>query len=87
LSGGEKDDTFNVFTSESPRYASRFYGREGNDTLRIIQTEKKYIGYEVNLSKNYIKFIGGENKSNSQSFHARLFIFQEQGQIYTHKLA
>ncbi|MGG4710186.1 calcium-binding protein, partial [Proteus mirabilis] len=87
LSGGEKDDTFNVFTSESPRYASRFYGREGNDTLRIIQTEKKYIGYEVNLSKNYIKFIGEENKSNSQSFHARLFIFQEQGQIYTHKLA
>ncbi|HEJ9687462.1 TPA: RTX toxin [Proteus mirabilis] len=87
LSGGEKDDTFNVFTSKSPRYASRFYGREGNDTLRIIQTEKKYIGYEVNLSKNYIKFIGGENKSNSQSFHARLFIFQEQGQIYTHKLA
>ncbi|HIB8943790.1 TPA: calcium-binding protein, partial [Proteus mirabilis] len=87
LSGGEKDDTFNVFTSKSPRYASRFYGREGNDTLRIIQTEKKYIGYEVNLSKNYIKFIGGENKSNSQSFHARLFIFQDQGQIYTHKLA
>ncbi|EEG85441.1 hypothetical protein PROPEN_02248 [Proteus penneri ATCC 35198] len=37
LSGGSKDDVFNVFTSESPHYASRFYGREGNDTLCLIK--------------------------------------------------
>ncbi|EOG1985030.1 TPA: calcium-binding protein [Proteus mirabilis] len=87
LSGGEKEDIFNVFTSESPRYASRFYGREGNDTLRVVKTTNKYIGYEINLSKNYIKFRNSENKTNSQNFHNRLFIFRHQGQIYTHKLA
>ncbi|HIE0970660.1 TPA: calcium-binding protein, partial [Proteus mirabilis] len=87
LSGGEKDDIFNVFTSESPRYASRFYGREGNDTLRVVKTTNKYIGYEINLSKNYIRFRNSENKTNSQNFHDRLFIFRHQGQIYTHKLA
>ncbi len=87
LSGGEKDDVFNVFTSESPYYASRFYGREGNDTIRVVKTTNKYIGYEINLSKNYIKFRNSENKTNSQNFHNRLFIFRHQGQTYTHKLA
>lgn len=87
LSGGEKDDTFNVFTSESPRYASRFYGREGNDTLRVIHTEEKYIGYDINLSKNYIKFRHSDSKTNSYNFHPKFFIYREQGQIYTYKLA
>ncbi|OEJ07121.1 hypothetical protein BHE89_18215 [Shigella sp. FC1967] len=40
LSGGSKEDIFNLFTSASPIYASRFYGRGGSDTLRIIKNNQ-----------------------------------------------
>lgn len=86
LSGGEKNDMFNLFSSESPLYASRFYGREGNDTLRIIKTTKKYTGYEVNLSHNYVKFRQSEEQTNSQNFHSKLFLYQENGRLYSKQL-
>lgn len=86
LSGGEKNDMFNLFSSESPLYASRFYGREGNDTLRIIKTTNKYMGYEVNLSHNYVKFRQSEEQTNSQNFHSKLFLYQENGRLYSKQL-
>ncbi|MCT8230963.1 calcium-binding protein [Proteus terrae] len=86
LSGGNKDDVFNLFTSESPLYASRFYGREGNDTLRIIKTTSKYQGYEVNLLDNYIKFTHSEEQTNSQNFHSKLFLYQENDYLYSKQL-
>lgn len=86
LSGGSKEDIFNLFTSESPLYASRFYGREGNDTLRIIKTTNKYQGYDVNLLDNYVKFKHSEEQTNSQNFHSKLFLYQESGYLYSKKL-
>lgn len=86
ISGGKKNDMFNLFSSESPLYASRFYGREGNDTLRIIKTPKKYTGYEVNLSDNYVKFRQSEEQTNSQNFHSKLFLYQENGRLYSKRL-
>ncbi len=86
LSGGSKDDVFNVFTSESPYYASRFYGREGNDTLRLIKTKGKYTGYKVDLQHNYVKFQNSEDKTNSQSFHSKLYLYQNEGRFYSKKL-
>ncbi len=86
LSGGAKNDMFNLFASESPLYASRFYGREGNDTLRIIKTTNKYTGYEVNLSNSYVKFRQSEEQTNSQNFHSKLFLYQENGRLYSKQL-
>ncbi len=86
ISGGKKNDMFNLFSSESPLYASRFYGREGNDTLRIIKTPNKYAGYEVNLSDNYVKFRQSEEQTNSQNFHSKLFLYQENGRLYSKQL-
>ncbi|WP_337236594.1 anthrax toxin-like adenylyl cyclase domain-containing protein [Proteus faecis] len=86
LSGGLKDDVFNIFTSESPYYASRFYGREGNDTLRLIKTTGKYTGYKVNLQHNYVKFKNSEDKTNSQSFHSKLYLYQNESGFYSKKL-
>ncbi|QEZ91132.1 RTX toxin [Proteus sp. CD3] len=86
ISGGKKNDMFNLFSSESPLYASRFYGREGNDTLRIIKTPNKYTGYEVNLSDNYVKFRQSEEQTNSQNFHSKLFLYQENGRLYSKQL-
>lgn len=86
LSGGSKEDIFNLFTSESPLYASRFYGREGNDTLRIIKTTHKYQGYDVNLLDNYVKFKHSEEQTNSQNFHSKLFLYQESGYLYSKNL-
>ncbi|MBI6542007.1 RTX toxin [Proteus vulgaris] len=86
LSGGERNDMFNLFSSESPLYASRFYGREGNDTLRIIKTTNKYTGYEVSLSNNYVKFRQSEEQTNSKNFHSKLFLYQENGRLYSKQL-
>ena len=86
LSGGNKDDTFNLFTSRSPLYASRFYGREGCDTLRIIKTKNKYTGYEVNLLDNYVKFKEAEEETNSQNFHSKLFLYQDKDGFYSRQL-
>lgn len=86
LSGGLKDDVFNVFVSESPHYASRFYGREGNDTLCLIKTAGKYTGYKVDLQHNYVKFQNSENKTNSQNFHSKLYLYQNEGHFYSKKL-
>ncbi|WP_311746538.1 anthrax toxin-like adenylyl cyclase domain-containing protein [Proteus penneri] len=86
LSGGSKDDVFNVFTSESPHYASRFYGREGNDTLCLIKSTGKYTGYKVNLQHNYVKFKDSEDKTNSQNFHSKLYLYQNKGNLYSKKL-
>lgn len=83
LSGGSKEDIFNLFTSASPIYASRFYGRGGSDTLRIIKTTNKYQGYEVNLFDNYVKFKHAEEQTNSQNFHSKLFLYQENGHLYS----
>lgn len=86
LSGGDKDDIFNLFTSKSPKYASRFYGREGNDTLRLIRTTKEYKGHYVNLTENFVKFKGSENETNSQNFHSKLFLYIHHGRIYSKKI-
>ncbi|MDL5168322.1 RTX toxin [Proteus faecis] len=86
LSGGNKEDIFNLFASESPLYASRFYGRGGSDTLRIVKTTNKYQGYEVNLLDNYVKFKPSEEQTNSQSFHSKLFLYQENGRLYSKKI-
>lgn len=86
LSGGNNDDIFNLLVSESPNYASRFYGRGGNDTLHIIKTTNKYAGYEIDLSKNYVKFKNSENINNSQNFNSKLFLYQDNGRIYSKKL-
>ncbi len=86
ISGGLKDDVFNVFASESPHYASRFYGREGNDTLRLIKTTGKYTGYKVDLQHNYVKFKNSEDQTNSQSFHSKLYLYQNEGRFYSKKL-
>ncbi|WP_109406121.1 RTX toxin [Proteus hauseri] len=86
LSGGNNDDMFNLLASESPNYASRFYGRGGNDTLHIIKTTNKYAGYEIDLSKNYVKFKKSENVNNSQNFNSKLFLYQDNGRVYSRKL-
>ncbi|MGO2679777.1 MAG: calcium-binding protein [Proteus vulgaris] len=86
ISGGNKSDIFNLFTSDSPLYASRFYGREGCDTLRIIKTTNKYTGYEVSLLDNYVKFKKSAEETNSQNFHSKLFLYQENGRLYSKQL-
>ncbi|OAT26080.1 hypothetical protein M983_2240 [Proteus myxofaciens ATCC 19692] len=86
LSGGNKEDMFNLFTSESPRYASRFYGRGGNDTLRVINTTNNHMGYEIDLSKNYVKFRNSPTQTNSQNFHSTLFLYKDNDQLYSTKI-
>lgn len=86
LSGGNKNDMFNLFTSESPLYASRFYGRGGNDTLRIVKTTNKYQGYEISLLDNYVKFKHSLDQTNSQNFHSKLFLYQENEHLYSTKI-
>ncbi|MEQ4922653.1 calcium-binding protein [Proteus hauseri] len=86
LSGGNNDDMFNLFVSKSPNYASRFYGRGGNDTLRIIKTTNKYNGYDINLTQNYVRFKNSEDETNSQNFHSKLFLYQENNHIYSKHL-
>lgn len=75
-SGGLNDDIFNLYATESPQYASRFYGREGNDTLRIGNSAVNMNGYIVNLSDNYVKFKDALNHSNSQNFCSKLYAYQ-----------
>lgn len=68
LSGGNKNDNFNLFITHAPEHASRFYGREGIDTLHIVNKSPLYTGYNINLRDNYIKFCGSENQPNSIGF-------------------
>ncbi|HGN0025589.1 TPA: calcium-binding protein [Proteus mirabilis] len=75
LSGGNNNDTFNLFVTESPNYASRFYGRDGIDTLRIAYNSPLYSGYNINLKNNYVSFIRSKNQSNSDGFKPSIFYF------------
>ncbi|NBM49166.1 RTX toxin [Proteus sp. G2666] len=86
LSGGNKEDIFNLFTSKSPLYASRFYGRGGSDTLRIVKTTNKYTGHEINLSHNYVKFRQSEEQTNSKNFHSKLLLYQDNERLYSKQL-
>lgn len=77
LSGGIKDDIFNLYTTKSPQFASRFYGREGNDTLCIAEKSKIHSGYEVNLLANFVKFTHVLNPSNSLNFGSKIYLYHD----------
>ncbi len=78
LSGGNNNDTFNLFVTESPNYASRFYGRDGIDTLRIAYNSPLYSGYNINLKNNYVSFIRSKNQSNSEGFKPLKYYFLDE---------
>lgn len=86
FSGGINEDFFNLYTTESPQYASRFYGREGNDTLRIHNTTAKTCGYIANLSENYIRFTDSQKISNSQNFYSKLYLYHYEGNVEIKKI-
>ncbi len=75
LSGGNNNDIFNLYVTESPNHASRFYGRDGIDTLRIADNSPLYSGYNINLKDNYVKFVRSKNQSNSIGFEPSTFYF------------
>ncbi|MCD4634231.1 hypothetical protein LOS07_19275, partial [Proteus mirabilis] len=75
LSGGNNNDIFNLYVTESPNHASRFYGRDGIDTLRIADNSPLYSGYNINLKGNYVKFVRSKNQSNSIGFEPSTFYF------------
>ncbi|WP_232799119.1 anthrax toxin-like adenylyl cyclase domain-containing protein [Proteus vulgaris] len=77
LSGGVKDDIFNLYTTKVPKFASRFYGREGNDTLRIAEKSPEHSGYEINLQSNYVKFSHIKEPSNGLNFKEKNYFHQD----------